>query len=269
MAGETERAHKVLRELGKLLKSMPAKPAPADVHKLRTTARRVEAIANALQPGAENSRDLLKPLAHLRKAAGGVRDMDVLTANARKLVPHFSGDSMAFLLEHLGSRRAKNATKLRHALVRDAEAVSSEMKHFARRLRAPAPEADSATAENPFLLAARRTAHQLGTWPALSEHNIHEFRLELKQLRYLLQFLDRADDDFVVALSRVQRRIGEWHDWQQLREIAGNIIDPAKDRELLHGIGKVVQEKLCRALAAAKELRRRSLRGPITRILGC
>ena len=86
MTGELERVQKALRELGKSLKSLPANPAPKEVHKLRTAARRVEAIAGAL-PEAEGkaSRRLVKSIEPLRKAAGGVRDMDVLAANARKL----------------------------------------------------------------------------------------------------------------------------------------------------------------------------------------
>ena len=51
MAGELERVRKVLRELGRLLASLPANPPPNKVHKLRTAARRVEAIAAALPAG--------------------------------------------------------------------------------------------------------------------------------------------------------------------------------------------------------------------------
>jgi CHAD domain-containing protein len=116
---------------------------------------------------------------------------------------------------------------------------------------------------------ARRLARELGAWPALTAQNIHEFRLAVKQLRYVLQLIASVDEDFLAALGRTQRRIGEWHDWQQLEEIAIEALDQKKDRELLLRLGAVVRENLSRALATAKELRRRYLHAPVTNIQGC
>ena len=36
----------------------------------------------------------------------------------------------------------------------------------------------------------------------------------------------------------MQRRIGDWHDWQQLDEIAREILDPERDGALLTRIGR-------------------------------
>ncbi len=89
MADELERARKAVRELGKTLKSLPSDPPPREVHKLRTATRRVEAIAAVLAPvEGKESRRLLKSIEPVRKAAGGVREMDVLIGNARKLARH-------------------------------------------------------------------------------------------------------------------------------------------------------------------------------------
>ncbi len=113
MAGELERVQKTMRELQRSLKSMPEDPPPKEVHKLRTATRHVEAIAFAL-PETENkkSRRLLETLEPVRKAAGGVRDMDVLTSNARRLTRHSRGASLTRLVELLQISRQQNATEL-------------------------------------------------------------------------------------------------------------------------------------------------------------
>jgi phosphoribosylaminoimidazole carboxylase PurE protein len=52
-----------------------------------------------------------------------------------------------------------------------------------------------------------KCARELSEWPALDASNIHEFRLKVKQLRYILQLFADADSDFVGALGDVQREI--------------------------------------------------------------
>lgn len=54
---DLDHIEKPLRTLRKLLKTLPEDPAPAEVHKLRTRARRIEAVARALEsaPGPPRS----------------------------------------------------------------------------------------------------------------------------------------------------------------------------------------------------------------------
>jgi CHAD domain-containing protein len=99
MAGELERARKAVRELNKTLKNLPEDPPPDEVHNLRTASRRVEAIAAALaQVESKESRRTLRAIEPIRKAAGGVREMDVLQANARRLARTSAGDSLTRLI---------------------------------------------------------------------------------------------------------------------------------------------------------------------------
>ncbi len=74
---------------------------------------------------------------------------------------------------------------------------------------------------------------ELGEWPPLDAENIHAFRLKVKELRYILQLDADADPGLVEALGDVQRRIGDWHDWHQLEEIAREVLDLEQDRALL------------------------------------
>jgi CHAD domain-containing protein len=271
MADELERARKALRELGKTLKTLSTDPPPRQVHKLRTATRRVEAVAAALAPAdAKKSRRLLRSIEPVRKAAGGVRDMDVLIANARKLARHSAGDSLTRLLEHLEIARRQNAEVLRRALGRRRDTVRQHLKQYSKLVRsALGPTKGSASADalpsqpyEGFHSAAMEVAGELGEWAPLDADNIHAFRLKVKQLRYILQLSADADARLVDALGNVQRRVGDWHDWQQLEEIAREILNAERDQALLARIAQTVKRKFDPALAAANALRGKYLTMP-------
>jgi CHAD domain-containing protein len=271
MAGEQERAHKALRELSKSLKSLHGDLLPKNVHKLRTATRRVEAIAAAMPPtDGKKSNRLLKSIEPVRKAAGGVRDMDVLIANARKLARYAKGDSLNRLLAALADARQQNAEELRHALERDRGDARTNLKHYARLVRSELSDANSAAqngkhgpAHDSFHAQAANVTRELAEWPPLNESNIHEFRLKVKQLRYIQQLDADADPAFAEALGDVQRRIGDWHDWQQLEEIARQLLHPERDAALLARISQTTKRRYARAIAAANALRAKYLAAPL------
>ncbi len=260
-----------MRELSKTLKSLIDDPAPKEVHKLRTAARRVEAIAAMLARSDEKrSRRLLKSIEPVRKAAGGVRDMDVLTVNARRLARRSAGDSLTRLLDHLQIARQQNAEKLRRILARRRDAAREDLKQYARMVRsalAPAkgaePTGGQAGQTNEGIhTAAMDAVRELGSWPPLNADNIHAFRLKVKELRYVLQLSADADSGMMAALSDVQRRVGDWHDWQQLHEIASEILTPERNLALLERIDETAKRKFDKALTTANALRGRYLAMP-------
>ncbi len=272
MADELERARKALRELGRSLKSLPGSPTPGQVHKLRTTTRRVEAIAAALEPvEKKTSRRLLRSMEPVRKAAGGVRDMDVLIANARKLARHSTGDSLTRLLEHLQIARQQNADVLQRALGRRRNTVRQHLRQYSKLVRSAlgatkgfaSADALPGRPHGGVHSAAMEIARELGEWPPLDAENIHAFRLKVKQLRYILQLSADADAGLVDALGNVQRRIGDWHDWQQLDEIAREILNPERDGALLARIAQTAKRKFDQGLAAANALRGKYLTMPL------
>src|ERR1700704_1632686 len=80
MALSQRRLVKPVKKLRKLLKKLDGDAAPEQVHDLRTSARRFEAAFGALalnDAGIPNS--VLKEMGRLRKCAGKVGNMDVLT----------------------------------------------------------------------------------------------------------------------------------------------------------------------------------------------
>jgi len=277
MAGELDRVRKAFRELGKSLQSLPGDPAPKDVHKLRTAARRVEAIAVVLESThRKKARRLVESIEPLRKAAGGVRDMDVLTANTRTLARYGAHESLNHLVAHLETAREQNAGELQHVLHHRRKAVLEDLKEYSGLVqsalkRATLQHAKSASrsstetnqSQETIQTAAMNVVRELVDWKPLDAGSLHEFRLKLKHLRYTLQLDANADPGLVEALGRVQRSIGNWHDWQHLKEIAHQVLILEQDQALLDRIDATVKRRLDRALAAANALRGKYLATPL------
>ena len=123
------RIQKPARKLRKLLKKMPADPGPEDVHDFRTQSRQLEANLQAFRlDSGRVGRRILQPISRLRKRAGKVRDMDVLTGFASR-VPAQDGEQECSirLLEYLGARRDKYARKF-HAAAAIAQSFASASK---------------------------------------------------------------------------------------------------------------------------------------------
>jgi CHAD domain-containing protein len=271
---ELDRAEKPLRDMRKLLKRLPANPAPGKVHKLRTRARKIEALAAVLEPADEKqTRRLLKAIKPVRKAAGSVRDMDVLTGDLLHMPVNGVRDSMVRLVEHLGTVRRKNAADLLDTVGQQRKPVRRELRSYAKLVdsvargkKAPPIEvARALESEDGHDSRASALMDELARWPRLNAQNIHPFRLKVKELRYVLELFPHADKGFVELLGKVKEEIGEWHDWQQLGEIAREVLDAQEDRELLAQIDAVPKQKLAQALAGANALRQRYLHSPAQR----
>ena len=133
MAGELEGVQKALRELGKSLKNLPKDPAPSEIHRLRTASRRAEAVAVVLPRSEQKkSRRFAKALEPVRKAAGEVRDMDVLGANARTLARRRASESLNRLIGQLENARQQNAQELLRALHGWRKSLRNDLEKYSK-----------------------------------------------------------------------------------------------------------------------------------------
>jgi len=222
------------------------------------------------QVEGKESRRVLKSIEPIRKAAGGVREMDVMIVNARKLARYVAGDSLTRLLEHLQIARQQNAEVLRRVLGRRRNTARENLKQYSRFIQtALAPEKHAASlhglparSHEGVHSAASKVVRELGEWPPFNAENIHAFRLKVKELRYILQLSADADSGLVETLGNVQRRIGDWHDWQQLEEIARELLNMERDGALLTRIGETSGRRFKQALTAANTLRGKYLTVP-------
>src|SRR3954466_4920669 len=112
MSFDIERIHKSSRRVRKFLRENSKRPSVNAVHKVRTSTRSLETTFTTLGLASKkNIKRLLRDLKLLRKRAGKVRDMDVLTADALTLQAEGEQDCLVQLLEYLGERRNKSARK--------------------------------------------------------------------------------------------------------------------------------------------------------------
>jgi CHAD domain-containing protein len=266
---ELERLEKPFRKLRKSLKHWPSHPSVEMVHKLRTQTRRLEAMLNSFMLERQpEMRRLLEAMNPIRKAAGAVRDMDVLVADALTLPNAAKNESIVRLVEHLGSLRDKSSGKLQHVIAADRKQARRYLKQCIRltsEKRLQTKQAPPAVAVG----VATNLAAGLRRWPRLNQSNIHEFRKQAKKLRYILQLAESSgassrqvpDTAWLDALGKVKDQIGDWHDWCELQHIAQDVLDKKNDGPTLRQIAKTVNHRFEQAVATANKVRAHYLDG--------
>ena len=253
-------ADKPVRKLRKQLKTFPSNPKPNAVHTLRTHTRRLEATVAALAlERKRESRDLVRLIKPVRKAAGKVRDMDVLIGDVLTICGEPADQSAVRLVEHLAKMRVKNARKLRDIIRRQRRETLQSLKESSKIIRRTLQNGAAGvdTDAGPQILVT-----ELSHWPKLEADNLHLFRIRIKELRYMLQLSDNVDERLVDALGEVKDTVGEWHDWVELLKIARKALDPQTDSGILKRIESTGQEKLLTGLAAANKVRARYFNVP-------
>ncbi len=262
-------AEKVLRKLRKTLHRFPARPSIEEVHDLRNQARRFEAIADTLKlDGSDSNARLLKTIKTIRKAAGAVRDMDVLSQDALTLAEtRKSRDETPILrlLHHLHSERMRNARKLKNAVKRRRASLTREFKRATRevkkRLMAAGAKDLAKGGVNPLEEASLMDLMlDLRLWPDLSAENLHAFRLKVKHLRILLQMAGGGETQLSKDLATTKDLIGDWHDWLELGKIADKNLTQPGDPPILRKVHGIEAEKLKAALTGAERLLDRHVR---------
>jgi CHAD domain-containing protein len=266
-----------LQRLRKSLKDFPKDPTVEEVHDLRTRARRVEYILEALElDSAGNEKKLLDHLKSIRTVGGQVRDRDVFTSYAVKLGTEEDPDCVIRLLHHLGVQRHRYAIKL-HALVqRDAKElrrrlrraqhkVESLVKRFTRT-RVDLTRKPSRDEEAPLhaVSVALRLSKELAAVTHLGPRNLHAYRIEVKRLRSVLEMAGEETGEqrkLIEELKRVQDAIGEWHDWVELNDIAHEVLHHGKNCGVVKKIGETARSKYNEALRITEQLRQRYLWG--------
>jgi CHAD domain-containing protein len=270
---EFEQLEKPIRKLRGSLKHWPSDPSVEMVHKLRTQTRRLEAILNSFMLEQQpEMRRLLKAMKPVRKAAGAVRDMDVLVADALTLPDAAKNESIVRLVEHLGSMRAKSSGKLRDVIAVQHKQARRDLKQCIRLVSSGFSDKKlQKTQTSPAIAVgvATNLATGLRQWPRLNQSNIHEFRKQAKKLRYILQMAEspgasshRAPDTALLdALGKVKDQIGDWHDWCELQQIAQDVLDKKQDGPTLRQIAKTVNNKFEQAVTTANKVRAHYLDG--------
>ncbi|HEX4785898.1 MAG TPA: CHAD domain-containing protein, partial [Candidatus Sulfotelmatobacter sp.] len=206
-----------------------------------------------------------KTLSSLRRRAGKIRDMDVLTAHAANIKhTHDENYCSVALLEYLGARRLKQARKFHAAVRRHGSKLRNRLKRISKDIEQLLP--DSKSGGNVHSPASNANA---AAWKLISElakasrvgrTNLHSYRLKVKELRNLLQMADNGGDEFAKELGELKDAIGEWHDWEELIAIAEEILDHGPKCELTRELKSTRDKKYKNAISLFEGTRNKYLR---------
>jgi len=261
MSFDIKRIRKSSRRVRKFLRKNSKRPSSDAIHDLRTSTRSLETTLLTL--GLDSNRKvkrLLRGLGEVRKRAGKVRDMDVLTANALTVKRDGEQDCLVQLLEHLGADRNKYAKKLRRVIEAGTPQLRRNLKRNSKRVEKILYQAvnkpDTSDATPATMARAIKIASELNSPQRLNRENLHPYRLKVKELRNVLQLSDRADDqEFIEGLGDVKDAIGDWHDWEELIAVAKDVLDHGASCKLTKQLNVISDDKYENALSLTNRLR--------------
>ena len=259
MAIKVEKIDKSLRKVRKFTAKLPKNPSPNTIHKLRTNARKLEAIFDALLlDSRKNERQLTKTLRRIRKRAGKVRDLDVLTGDLATVHVHGETDCQVQLIEYLGNKRRNKAANLDKFVRENRAELKSRLRKASARLNEALRNAEPHVASLAASESLRLTS-QLDVPKRFNRGNLHPYRLKVKQLRYVLE-LAPDQTKFTDDLSEAKDAIGDWHDWEELVGVASDVLSHGKNCKLLRKLKETADSKFEHAVQVAETLRRNYLK---------
>ena len=230
-----------------------------DIHRLRTSSRRAAAAVELFRPllPRKGARWFEKQLKKIRRAAGDVRDLDVMLEQISEAGSSLSKEK-SDLLDKLAKRRQDAQQPLRK-LQRDL----GKKHHFARKqerllndLEKPVPAMDQDRPPRLREWGTCRLIPQARAFLALGKKRLstieaaHGFRITAKELRYVIEIVGGA---LPTAAVRIYALLGE------LQQKIGVICDHAAAErmygELMSKSGKSNRKHLRSQIAAEKKQR--------------
>ena len=240
------------RKLGRQVSKVAVKPAPENVHKFRTSSRRVEVlVADLTRKRSSNEKKLLKLLGRLRKKAGRVRDLDVQSAALRSLKMPEEPGRKSQLMRTLAEDRAKREKKLVNALDKKT------MTEVRRRLKRTAASLEIPKDADPLRLARQKLADLEVDQGSITEQTLHQFRITAKRARYIAELAGKNEEanHLVALLNHMQDVIGDWHDWSQLAERAEKMFGGVQESALVAALRNITRAKFRQAVNNLTETR--------------
>jgi CHAD domain-containing protein len=191
-------------------------PKPEAVHKLRSSARRLQAVLEVLNSSADlptlpkRSRAFKRSFRKIRRSSGEVRDLDV---HQELLGAYQAVSGAAELDKELEARRKKKVKKLHRQILADEDEIRSTLD----RLEA------TVAGLTDLNLSGGNLVDEARSWlaPAVrgldphEDEDLHSIRKACKTARYIAEIggeASKAAAKFAKRLENVQQTTGAWHD---------------------------------------------------------
>jgi CHAD domain-containing protein len=249
---QPEHTRATFRKLGRQISKLAAKPGPENVHKFRTSVRKVEVLVSDLSAGrSRNDKKLLKLLGRLRQKAGAVRDLDAQSAALRSLKIPEEPRRKSQLMRTLADERSKREKKLAEALGKKTVAEAQ------KRLKRAMAKLEVPRTTDPLSLS-RKMLNDLEFDPGnITEKTLHQFRIAGKRARYIAEFAGKNHDAarLIDLLKHMQDVIGNWHDWVQLADRAEKLFGGVQESALAAALRNITRAKFRQAVTTVTETR--------------
>ena len=259
-----------------LLTACNSKPTRKRVHLLRVATLRLQAQVcywlerhEPVHSAAQIARRWDKLARQLRRALGAVRAFDVHLANLAKVRSTLTTPSgyeprscrtALRQIEALQIRLKRNRKTAAKALIEMLVSRHDRLQHAAAEMvAAPALQRPLVPA-----IPSSRLSGMLGTvvsaFPQLDSKSLHDFRKQLKSVRYLAEVAasGAAARELAGTVKSMQGAIGEWHDWEELAAEAKRAFRE-EDEDLARLLETMTGEALEKALALCNSLTREIL----------
>jgi CHAD domain-containing protein len=251
--------HNLFVRTARQVSKTAAKAEPRNVHQLRTSIRRVEAVLEEVSPELDgNQRKLLKILGRLRRRAGRVRDIDVHIAALRGLKVSDEPGRKTQIISTFAALRATREKKLLKMFTQvSVREIRKRLKRAEHDLHLPADF------PGPLALASRNFAAVTDGNKPLNEETLHQYRIRGKRARYVAELArqDPQAEAFVSRLKHMQDVLGEWHDWLTLAREVAKIVNGANNSPLVSALNNISRAKFHDAIQVVEETRTALLAG--------
>ncbi len=197
-----------------------------DVHRLRTSTRRMESFIDYLHPQMTRKQaDALQDLSALRKRAGKVRDLDVQMDLLKEGISNESATMDRRRLTQ--SLQEKRDRQLKRLVAAARKVERSRLFIHLQRIEAQAmAQPDSFGDDSTPLRQAETQLTELAaeyvSHAKMKPRRLHALRTRMKLIRYQAELAAESDEQkqFLEAMKSVQDVLGEWHDWEALYAVA-------------------------------------------------
>lgn len=261
MLADKKRAERLFAKLNKVAQQVAADPAAEHVHRLRTNARRVEALLMSQEAGESSGEKLFKELKRMRRQAGKVRDLDVQISALKTVQLERQHEHKQRVLAALQRRRGKKAKKLVSMVSESRDDVRKRIQKRKTKLFSQArgePNRPSIDFYQAALESFKQAAaeHGILAGAATDPEKLHEFRLAAKNARYTAELAGNLPHAraLVKELERVQDTIGDWHDWLVLQEAAAEELSDVRASALISILQNIVGAKFAAAIRTSSKV---------------
>lgn len=242
----------IFRKMERDLEKLSSAADAENVHRFRTTTRRMQTLLEDLAPvGDRKQKKLLKLLNRIRRRAGKVRDIDVQLAALRSLKVTQEPRRKTQLVQVLLETRARHEEKL-HKLLK-----KHDFRDIHQRLRRTEKATDFDSLHDPLSVARGILKSAAPADGLIGEEALHRYRLAVKRARYAAEFSPNSVEtqQFIAQLKKVQDVLGSWHDWLTLTDSAVRQFGEVNQSSLVAVLHNLTRGKFRNAVSAISQLR--------------